>query len=73
MCIQIYMGGKKTIITLVSFEGQPVLILIFLLYFRGSPHLKGTPHYKEEQCAPSLNLEMKKVLDLQASITRYAH
>ncbi|NXN25381.1 RIC1 protein, partial [Nycticryphes semicollaris] len=34
-----------------------------------SPHLKGTPHYKEEQCAPSLNLEMKKVLDLQASIT----
>ncbi|NXV92797.1 RIC1 protein, partial [Calonectris borealis] len=38
-------------------------------YFRGSPHLKGTPHYKEEQCAPSLNLEMKKVLDLQASIT----
>ncbi|KFV45958.1 Protein RIC1, partial [Gavia stellata] len=38
-------------------------------YFRGSPHLKGTPHYKEEQCAPSLNLEIKKVLDLQASIT----
>ncbi|KFZ69254.1 Protein RIC1, partial [Podiceps cristatus] len=38
-------------------------------YFRGSPHLKGTPHYKEEQCAPSLNLELKKVLDLQASIT----
>ncbi|NWX12603.1 RIC1 protein, partial [Aegotheles bennettii] len=38
-------------------------------YFRGSPHLKGTPHYKEEQCAPSLNLEMKKVLDLQAPIT----
>ncbi|NXM31937.1 RIC1 protein, partial [Oxyruncus cristatus] len=36
---------------------------------KGSPHLKGTPHYKEEQCAPSLNLEMKKVLDLQASIT----
>ncbi|NXK94901.1 RIC1 protein, partial [Formicarius rufipectus] len=39
------------------------------VYPRGSPHLKGTPHYKEEQCAPSLNLEMKKVLDLQASIT----
>ncbi|NXP08593.1 RIC1 protein, partial [Thinocorus orbignyianus] len=36
---------------------------------KGSSHLKGTPHYKEEQCAPSLNLEMKKVLDLQASIT----
>ncbi|XP_075582038.1 guanine nucleotide exchange factor subunit RIC1 isoform X4 [Pelecanus crispus] len=39
------------------------------VYPKGSPHLKGTPHYKEEQCAPSLNLEMKKVLDLQASIT----
>ncbi|XP_017663699.1 PREDICTED: RAB6A-GEF complex partner protein 1 isoform X2 [Lepidothrix coronata] len=39
------------------------------MYPKGSPHLKGTPHYKEEQCAPSLNLEMKKVLDLQASIT----
>ncbi|XP_074917577.1 guanine nucleotide exchange factor subunit RIC1-like, partial [Chelonoidis abingdonii] len=36
---------------------------------RGSPHVKGTPRYKEEQCAPLLNLEMKKVLDLQASIT----
>ncbi|KFP85457.1 Protein RIC1, partial [Apaloderma vittatum] len=39
------------------------------IYPKGSPHLKGTPHYKEEQCAPSLNLEMKKVLDLQATIT----
>ncbi|XP_053910017.1 guanine nucleotide exchange factor subunit RIC1 isoform X2 [Cuculus canorus] len=39
------------------------------IYPKGSLHLKGTPHYKEEQCAPSLNLEMKKVLDLQASIT----
>ncbi|NXJ17666.1 RIC1 protein, partial [Dicrurus megarhynchus] len=39
------------------------------IYPKGSPHLKGTPHYKEEQCAPSLNLEMKKVLDLQACIT----
>ncbi|KAM7024905.1 guanine nucleotide exchange factor subunit RIC1 isoform 3-T3 [Acridotheres tristis] len=39
------------------------------IYPKGSPHLKGTPHYKEEQCAPLLNLEMKKVLDLQASIT----
>ncbi|XP_008936040.1 PREDICTED: protein RIC1 homolog, partial [Merops nubicus] len=39
------------------------------MYPKGSPHLKGTPHYKEEQCAPSLNLEMKKVLDLKASIT----
>ncbi|KAM6290140.1 guanine nucleotide exchange factor subunit RIC1 isoform 2-T2 [Aegotheles albertisi] len=39
------------------------------MYPKGSPHLKGTPHYKEEQCAPSLNLEMKKVLDLQAPIT----
>ncbi|KAM4638650.1 guanine nucleotide exchange factor subunit RIC1 isoform 3-T4 [Amazona ochrocephala] len=39
------------------------------MYPKGSPHLKGTPHYKEDQCAPSLSLEMKKVLDLQASIT----
>ncbi|XP_067399143.1 guanine nucleotide exchange factor subunit RIC1 isoform X3 [Emydura macquarii macquarii] len=39
------------------------------VYPKGSPHMKGTPRYKEEQCAPSLNLEMKKVLDLQASIT----
>ncbi|NXU80281.1 RIC1 protein, partial [Oreotrochilus melanogaster] len=39
------------------------------MYPKGSPHMKGTPHYKEEQCAPSLNLEMKKVLDLQAPIT----
>uniref|UniRef100_A0A803XYC7 Protein RIC1 homolog n=1 Tax=Meleagris gallopavo TaxID=9103 RepID=A0A803XYC7_MELGA len=39
------------------------------MYPKGSPHIKGTPHYKEEQCAPSLNVEMKKVLDLQASIT----
>ncbi|NWH72717.1 RIC1 protein, partial [Piaya cayana] len=39
------------------------------IYPKGSPHLKGTLHYKEEQCAPLLNLEIKKVLDLQASIT----
>ncbi|XP_038625417.1 guanine nucleotide exchange factor subunit RIC1 isoform X2 [Tachyglossus aculeatus] len=39
------------------------------VYPKGSPHVKGTLHFKEEQCAPSLNLEMKKVLDLQAPIT----
>ncbi|XP_032069019.1 RAB6A-GEF complex partner protein 1 [Thamnophis elegans] len=39
------------------------------VYPKGSPHLKGTPYYKEEQCAPSLNLEKKQVLDLQAAIT----
>ncbi|KAJ7335488.1 hypothetical protein JRQ81_013429 [Phrynocephalus forsythii] len=39
------------------------------VYPKGSPHMKGTPHYKEEQCAPSLNLEKKQVLDLQASVT----
>ncbi|XP_033029321.1 RAB6A-GEF complex partner protein 1 isoform X2 [Lacerta agilis] len=39
------------------------------VYPKGSPHMKGTPQYKEEQCAPSLNLEKKQVLDLQASIT----
>ncbi|XP_063644797.1 guanine nucleotide exchange factor subunit RIC1 isoform X6 [Pan troglodytes] len=30
--------------------------------------MKGTPHFKEEQCAPALNLEMRKILDLQAPI-----
>ncbi|MEE6459172.1 hypothetical protein FKM82_000562 [Ascaphus truei] len=35
---------------------------------KGSPQIKLIPHYKE-QCAPALNLETKKVLDLQASIT----
>nr|XP_033781566.1 RAB6A-GEF complex partner protein 1 isoform X2 [Geotrypetes seraphini] len=39
------------------------------VYPKGSSHVKVIPHYKEEQCAPSLNLEAKKVLDLQASIT----
>ncbi|KAJ1218059.1 hypothetical protein NDU88_005645 [Pleurodeles waltl] len=39
------------------------------VYPKGSPHVKVNPHYKEEQCAPALNLETKKVLDLQASIT----
>ncbi|XP_051843619.1 guanine nucleotide exchange factor subunit RIC1 isoform X1 [Antechinus flavipes] len=38
------------------------------VYPKGSPQVKGTPHFKEEQYAPSLHLEMKKVLDLQASI-----
>lgn len=33
--------------------------------------MKGTPHFKEEQCAPALNLEMKKILDLQVPIMRY--
>ncbi|XP_018113730.1 guanine nucleotide exchange factor subunit RIC1 isoform X4 [Xenopus laevis] len=39
------------------------------VYPKGSPHIKLIPHYKEEQCAPALNLETKKVMDLQASIT----
>ncbi|XP_063311171.1 guanine nucleotide exchange factor subunit RIC1 isoform X2 [Pelobates fuscus] len=39
------------------------------VYPKGSPHIKLIPHYKEEQCAPALNLETKKVLDLQAPIT----
>uniref|UniRef100_A0A2K5S6B7 Guanine nucleotide exchange factor subunit RIC1 n=1 Tax=Cebus imitator TaxID=2715852 RepID=A0A2K5S6B7_CEBIM len=38
------------------------------VYPKGSPQMKGTPHFKEEQCAPALNLEMRKILDLQASI-----
>lgn len=33
--------------------------------------MKGTPHFKEEQCAPALNLDMRKILDLQAPIMRY--
>ncbi|KAB1279635.1 RAB6A-GEF complex partner protein 1 [Camelus dromedarius] len=35
---------------------------------KGSPQMKGIPHFKEEQCAPALNLEMRKILDLQAPI-----
>nr|KAF6434367.1 RIC1-like protein, RAB6A GEF complex partner 1 [Molossus molossus] len=38
------------------------------VYPKGSPQMKGTPHFKEEQCAPALTLEMKKILDLQAPI-----
>ncbi|XP_059780762.1 guanine nucleotide exchange factor subunit RIC1 isoform X6 [Balaenoptera ricei] len=38
------------------------------VYPKGSPQVKGTPHFKEEQCAPALNLEMRKILDLQAPI-----
>lgn len=34
--------------------------------------MKGIPHFKEEHCAPALNLEMKKILDLQAPIMRYS-
>ncbi|XP_042542865.1 guanine nucleotide exchange factor subunit RIC1 isoform X4 [Dipodomys spectabilis] len=38
------------------------------VYPKGSPQMKGMPHFKEEQCAPALNLEMSKILDLQAPI-----
>ncbi|XP_048662765.1 guanine nucleotide exchange factor subunit RIC1 isoform X4 [Marmota marmota marmota] len=38
------------------------------VYPKGSPQMKGTPHFKEEHCAPALNLEMRKILDLQAPI-----
>ncbi|XP_052043457.1 guanine nucleotide exchange factor subunit RIC1 isoform X2 [Apodemus sylvaticus] len=38
------------------------------VYPKGSPQMKGIPHFKEEHCAPALNLEMKKILDLQAPI-----
>ncbi|XP_035379345.1 guanine nucleotide exchange factor subunit RIC1 isoform X1 [Electrophorus electricus] len=39
------------------------------VYPRGSPRVKVTPGYKEEQCAPALSLEMKKPIDLEAPIT----
>ncbi|XP_051002274.1 guanine nucleotide exchange factor subunit RIC1 [Acomys russatus] len=39
------------------------------VYPKGSPQMKGTPHFKEEHCAPALSLEMRKILDLQAPIT----
>ncbi|XP_006004695.1 guanine nucleotide exchange factor subunit RIC1 [Latimeria chalumnae] len=39
------------------------------VYSKESPRVKVTPHYKEEQWAPALSLEMKKVMDFQASIT----
>ncbi|KAJ7986873.1 hypothetical protein DPEC_G00332920 [Dallia pectoralis] len=39
------------------------------VYPKGSPHVKVTPGYKEEQCAPALSLEMKRPIDLEAPIT----
>ncbi|KAM8827746.1 guanine nucleotide exchange factor subunit RIC1 isoform 1-T1 [Spinachia spinachia] len=39
------------------------------VYPRGSPRVRVTPGYKEEQCAPALSLEMKKPVDLEAPIT----
>uniref|UniRef100_A0AAY4DW43 Protein RIC1 homolog n=1 Tax=Denticeps clupeoides TaxID=299321 RepID=A0AAY4DW43_9TELE len=39
------------------------------VYPKGSSHIKVTPGYKEEQCAPALSLEMKKPVDLEAPIT----
>ncbi|XP_067886805.1 guanine nucleotide exchange factor subunit RIC1 isoform X2 [Heterodontus francisci] len=39
------------------------------VYPKGNVRVKVTPGYKEEQCAPSLTVEMKKVLDFQAKIT----
>ncbi|XP_058472781.1 guanine nucleotide exchange factor subunit RIC1 isoform X1 [Solea solea] len=36
---------------------------------RGSPRVKVTQGFKEEQCAPALSLEMKKPVDLEAPIT----
>ncbi|KAM9735806.1 LOW QUALITY PROTEIN: guanine nucleotide exchange factor subunit RIC1 [Menidia menidia] len=39
------------------------------VYLKGSPRVKVTPGYKEEQCAPALSLEMKKPVDLEAPIT----
>lgn len=41
-----------------------------MCFHRGSPRVKVTPGYKEEQCAPALSLEMKKPVDLEAPITR---
>ncbi|MED6252049.1 WD40 repeat protein, partial [Ataeniobius toweri] len=38
------------------------------VYPKGSPRVKVTPGYKEEQCAPALSLEMKKPVDLEAPI-----
>uniref|UniRef100_A0A665VYR0 Protein RIC1 homolog n=1 Tax=Echeneis naucrates TaxID=173247 RepID=A0A665VYR0_ECHNA len=39
------------------------------VYPKGSPRVKVTPGFKEEQCAPALSLEMKKPVDLEAPIT----
>lgn len=45
-------------------------INVLMCFHRGSPRVKVTPGYKEEQCAPALSLEMKKPVDLEAPITR---
>ncbi|XP_038137942.1 guanine nucleotide exchange factor subunit RIC1 isoform X1 [Cyprinodon tularosa] len=39
------------------------------VYPKGSPRVKVTPGFKEEQCAPALSLELKKPVDLEAPIT----
>ncbi|XP_062905255.1 guanine nucleotide exchange factor subunit RIC1 isoform X1 [Mobula hypostoma] len=39
------------------------------VYPKGNPRVKVSTGYKEEQCAPSITVEMKKVLDFQAQIT----
>ncbi|XP_057674804.1 guanine nucleotide exchange factor subunit RIC1 isoform X2 [Corythoichthys intestinalis] len=39
------------------------------VYPKGSPRVKVTPGYKEEQCAPVLSLEIRKPVDLEAPIT----
>nr|XP_006627063.1 PREDICTED: RAB6A-GEF complex partner protein 1 isoform X1 [Lepisosteus oculatus] len=41
------------------------------VYPKGSPRVKVTPGYKEEQCAPALSLEMKRPVDLEAPITSF--
>uniref|UniRef100_A0A3P9IZV7 Protein RIC1 homolog n=1 Tax=Oryzias latipes TaxID=8090 RepID=A0A3P9IZV7_ORYLA len=45
------------------------VFLYYLIVLIGSPRVKVTPGYKEEQCAPALSLEMKKPVDLEAPIT----
>ncbi|KAM9794413.1 guanine nucleotide exchange factor subunit RIC1 isoform X2 [Syngnathus typhle] len=39
------------------------------IYPKGSPRVKVTPGYKEEQCAPALSLEIKNPVDLEAPVT----
>uniref|UniRef100_A0A8C5BGM0 Protein RIC1 homolog n=1 Tax=Gadus morhua TaxID=8049 RepID=A0A8C5BGM0_GADMO len=49
--------------------GQEDKYLYEAVYPKGSPRVKVTPGYKQEQCAPALTLEMKKPVDLEAPIT----
>lgn len=65
-------GWMQEVQLLSSHTSKTNTCAILMCLRRGSPRVKVTPGYKEEQCAPALSLEMKKPVDLEAPITRYS-